>query len=559
MKNIGIGAFNLFLHFKKNNGTNRTISYLLVLAVLNLSTSCSYYKVKDIQIDKDQLAQQIQTFNAARNYAIINKTWHLENLVVNDDERTMSGTVQALWTEHSYEKIRESKKTHRYKKDEKQPLNELYFTVTMAKSPMAGESLTIPFENITAISVNDKNTGRTVLNIAAGTIGAFFATMLIIVALKSSCPFVYVKDGTAYVFQGELYPGIITANLQRLDYLQLPDIQTEAGQLILKVTNELREVQYTDMLQLWIIEHEAGELVVLDKNGRPQFFSNLHPPVSAIDENHREVGQQIGMKDNIFHNFNDDLNNTTSTRKLELKFKRPKGSQKAKLLLTAKNSLWLDYVFGRFNAQFGAYYNQFQKDQQQVSAAQGQQWAIDQHIPLSVSIKTDKGWETIDRINTVGPMATRDIAVPIDLGDISGDSVEVRLEAGFMFWDLDYAAIDFSEDRPYEITKLKPISAFDQNDRDVASLLASGDGQYFVQPEVGDQVEVRFVSPQMNPEKLRATFLVNKGYYNYIRNYEGIPDFERLKKFRNKNTFTRYSENAYKEIMAIDRPENASL
>ncbi len=559
MKNIGIGAFDLFLHFKTNNGTNRTISYLLVLAILNLSSSCSYYKVKDIQIDKDQLSQQIQTFNAERNYAIINKTWHLENLVVNDDERTMSGTVQALWTEHSYEKIRESKKTHRYKKDEKQPLNELYFTVTLAKSPMAGESLTIPFEDITAISVNDKNTGRTVLNIAAGTIGAFFATMLIIAALKSSCPFVYVKDGTGYVFQGELYPGIITANLQRFDYLQLPDIQAEAGQLILKVTNELREVQYTDMLQLWVIEHEVGELVVLDKNGRPQFFSNLLPPVSAIDENHREVGQQIGMKDNDFHNFNEDLENTTSTRKLDLKFERPKGSQKAKLLLTAKNSLWLDYVFGRFNAQFGAYYNQFQKDQQQVSAAKAQQWAIDQHIPLSVSIKTDQGWEIIDQINTVGPMATRDIAVPIDLNGISGDNLEVRLEAGFMFWDLDYAAIDFSEDRPFDIAKLKPISAFDQNDRDVASLLESGDGQYLVQPEVGDQVEVRFASPQKNPEKMRATFLVNKGYYNYIRNYEGIPDLERLKKFRNMNTFTRYSENAYKEIMAIDRPENAAL
>jgi hypothetical protein len=44
-------------------------------------------------------------------------------------------------------------------------------------------------------------------------------------------------------------------------------------------------------------------------------------------------------------------------------------------------------------------------------------------------------------------------------------------------------------------------------------------------------------------------FLKNRGYYTYVRDYDGIPDFTELQKFRDANTFTRFSENEYHRVL----------
>lgn len=546
-------------YFKTDHKITRFLSVLLAFLVLQLPMGCNYYRVKEVPLTRENMAEQIREFNGQDNYAMINESWHLRDLTVNEDTRTISGMVLLPGEQHRASYKRVPNKSYRYRNYEKQPLNELHFEVDTTIVPVVGQQLTINFGDIKSISVNNHDTGRTILTVVGTTIGILFVSLIVILATKSSCPFVYIRDGDTYVFMGELYPGVITPQMQRLDYLSLPGFYPEDGNYTLMVTNELREIQHTDLLELWIAEHDPGTKLVPDNQGELQVFKDLHSPTAAHNRSSHVPIHPLLSADDIFYGFDEGPSTPESTRELVLEFDKPPEAQKAKLWLTAKNSLWLDYVFGKFNEQFGAYYNTFQKKQQDIPRETSIKWMEDQHIPLSVFVKGWNGWELAGHLSSVGPMATRDLAVPLDLRDLPPGKVQVKLECGFKFWELDYAGIDYSENTGYNITKIAPAGAIDEEGRDVTSLLLKADGDYLTQPEIGNEVTVTFKAPALHPGMVQSAFLVNRGYYNYIRDYDGIPDLKRLKAFREKHTFTRFSENMYMAVMAMDDPVDIAL
>lgn len=546
-------SFYISLLFSKKKSV--FISILLSIAILNLSISCSYYNVRDVKTTKETISEHIKEFNTSEKYVVIHsndKSWHLNNVILNEDNQTISGNVLPVNNAHQYKKSRDVKRVHRYKKKVNKPFDELHFYLKTARSFEYSIPVEIPLSEITNISINDKNSGRSVANIFLGTIGTVFAVMLIVAALKSSCPFVYIKNGEEFNFIGELYPGTITANMQKDDYLPLPNFSADDNEYVLKVSNQLKEIQHTDQLQLQVINHSKDIEVLLDGKGKVQTFTNIQSPLKVILENGIDKPTAALKKDYDFYSFNTPKSSFNSTRSVEFNFDKPENSNKAKLYLTAKNSIWLDYIFGKFNEQFGLYYNKFQKDQQHLSGEEMKTWANAQNIPLSVYLKTNSGWQLVEKINTVGPMAMRDIVVPINLEEIKGEKLQIKLETGFMFWEVDYVGIDFSENVDLNISQINPSEAIDQNGNNVTALLLENDNKYFTQPNIGDEVVVKFPVKEYNPELTQTVFLKNRGYYNYIRDYKGVPDFEKLQTFKEDNTFTRFSEKAYFEFVNFD-------
>jgi uncharacterized protein YqkB len=551
MRSLSNSKFRPLNFFIKNRKFASFLSVFLTLLFLNLVIGCSYYNVKSVTTSPETMADQIAEFNKTQQYAIIhsgNNIWNLNNIVLNEDNKTISGTAQMVESNHIPLKPRDSKRVHRYD-NKKTPLNEVHFYTNSINTPQYGDEITIPFSEITSISVNDKNTGRSIANVFLGTIGVIAVLLIIVAATKSSCPFIYVKNGEEYVFTGELYPGVLTANQQRDDYILLPNLDKASNEYVIKITNELKEIQYTDFVQLLEINHPNNVTVLLDKNGIPQTFSELIAPKKVVVDNVYSNSDPVLRKDNNSYLFNSELINNSSVREIKLHFNKSQQADNAKLFLTVKNSMWLDYVFGKFNEQFGAYYPKFQKNQQNYSKEKNENWINAQNIPLSVYLKTASGWELIDRIETVGPMAFRDIAVPINVSNIAGDEVIVKLETGFMFWEVDYASIDFSENVPLEITYNTPVNAVDGNGVDVTKLLASADQKYFVQPNIGDEVDVTFKTREQKQDLKRTFFLKNIGYYNYIRDYEGDPNFLQLKLFKSDGAFTDFSKYEFEVLM----------
>lgn len=537
--------------FSRNCAFTRYLSVLLAFAVINLSLSCSYYSVKDVPVSAEakEVSSQIKEFNASKKYVIVHSdglSWHLKNMIINDDNQVIEGTIEPVNSRHTSIKPRDSKRVHRYVATKTEPINEIHIYLKSSSVFEDSRDVAIPLSDIKRLSYNDKNVGRSVLNVVGGTIGTAFVFLLIAAALKSSCPFVYIKNGDEYVFAGELYPGTITPKMQEYDYLPLPNFKSQDNMYTIKISNELKEIQYTDQLQLIRIDHKRNEKVLLDINGNIQTFRNIQLPVNCYADNINDQLDSVKNKDDVFFTFDSPKATSDATRSIVFDFERQEGQNKAKLFLTAKNSVWLDYVFGKFNEQFGWYYNTFQKEQQQLEKKIITDWVEGQNIPLSVYIKNGTDWELVEKINSVGPLATRDIAIPIDLSEIKGKKVEVKLVTGFMFWELDYIGIDYTPNSEVEIRTLDLESAIDQDGNDVANLLLNADGEYFIQPNMRDEVVVSFrASADARGPQATSVFLKNKGYYNYIRDYRGIPDREKLESFREDHAFTKFSEKRY--------------
>ncbi len=553
-------AFNPFTFIKRNPKLHTALSIFLVIAFLHLTTACSYYKVGEMTTTKKEFGSKIDKFNKTGHYAIIHSngySWHLKNLEVNLESSTIKGKVDSINTLHTYKKPRDIKGANKFKLKKQFPVEEMHFQLNSTIVPNYGTDMIIPFETIESISLNKRDGGTEAAYLFLGAIGVLVGLTLLVFALKSSCPFAYVWTEEGYVFMGELYPGMITENMQIDDYLPLGSYDLSTNQFVVKVTNELKEVQHTDALELIAITHPDEVEVLLDDQGNYYTLTNLIPPQQVIIDNIEEDMTAALYKDDIAYTFNTQDEMVDSRRNITMEFNVPNDQNDGKLLLRAKNSLWLDYMFGQFNQKFGSLYKQFQSNQQQTSGEESRQWISDQDIPLSIYVETNTGWELIKSINTVGPLKYRDLVIPVERKYLANNTVNIKVETGFMFWEVDYIAIDFSPQLDLNISVLAPEIATDQNDLNVTKLLSETDKTYLIQPNIGDEVVVEFQSEILS-QGHQSLFLRNRGYYNYIRDYKGTPDIQSLKSFKEKNQFTLYSMLEYYSLMGMEAKEDVA-
>ena len=544
--------FNPLLFFHSHKGTRSFLSILLTIAFLNLATGCSYYKVRSEPIQSEQeVAEQIKAFNEANKYIILHKnnaSLHFANPIVNEDNMEFSGTISLLSEEHMSDKVIEVNKSYRYNRNKTYPLDQVHIFLKPGEWLSLGNAV-IPINDIQRIGIVNNNGGLSFINAALGTIGVFALFMIVVALTKSSCPFVYVSNGNEYIFAGELYPGNIIKNAQETDYLPLPALQNNQGQYNIQITNELLEIQHTDLAQLMVVSHPKNTKALADKNGRILIYQDLQSPIQTVLDGKIKNLQPGVAKDGVSFMFDTPFNTTDSKRSAVFTFNKPANATDAKLLITAKNSLWLDYVFGKFNKKFGSYYSTFQKKQQETSKAAALQWRQEQNIPLTVSIKSNGVWKEVEKLASVGPLSDRDLGIKLDLSTINADLIEVKLETGYMFWEVDYIGIDYSGELPYKTELLDPAEAVTNTGQDVASLLKSRDGQYLTQEQLGDKVDIIYRTSSTMKGSEYSYFLKNRGYYTYVRDYDGIPNFTELQKFREANTFTRFSENEYHRVL----------
>lgn len=518
----------------------------LVLVIFSGISGCSYYKVKKSDLNNPPSSQELQKLSPEERYVIIhsgNQRMHLNKVRLDEDRKLLSGELTQLDPQH-VNKTPVHKKTYRYKRTEKNPLNEVHFYTSKNLDLRVGEEVAIPFSILDSVSVNNPNTGRSVINVVGTTVGVLAVGIAVIALTKSSCPFIYIKDGEEFVFTGELYPGAITPNLQRDDYIPLPGFKPVGEDYIIRITNELHEVQHTDLAHLIVVNHPEDVKVVLDDEGRPHSLSDIQEPKKAFSEDLTESLTHVQRQNNKVYMFDSESQSTDGSRSMTMEFTRPAGAGQAKLFLTAKNSFWLDYAFGKFNEKFGSYYSTFQKQQLTAPGEESRQWAIDQHIPLSIYLKTKEGWQLVKRINSVGPLAYRDIVVPFNLKYVQGENVVLKFETGFMFWEIDRAGIDFSKNIDLEPIVVEPSYAVDEKGNNVTSLLLKNDGKYLIQPEVGNAVTVTYTYSSKDESKT-TLFLKNRGYYTYIRKYSGMPDVAELRSFKKKGRFSQFSKEQY--------------
>jgi len=514
-------------------------------------SGCYYYKVtKSSGPPRDDISK-IQDSQKFIILHLDDKAWQFTGIIV--DDGSVTGKISELIGHEKY-KTTNPERANRYirraRLNESDVLNEVHIYVNGFSETENGK-ITIPTSDIQKIELYDKDSGATTASWVFGSLGVAagaFAILLVIVALtKSSCPFVYAWDGTDFYFTGEIFSGATQPGLERDDYLPLPRIASSDGIYSLRLTNEVREIQSVNLAELICIDHPTGLSVLIDKYGKVNTFRKPLPPVSAVNTAGMNLLPVIGGKDSLYYSGDETGSGKNGVEEVVMKFLKPDGAGSAKLVVRAKNSFWLDILFTKFHGLFGEKYIEFAQKQESESGENLEKYLLDQKIPLSVYIEKDGKWEFMDYFNIAGPMAMRDDVINLDLAGISSDTVTVRLETGFLFWELDFAAIDYSVNEKVFRSVIPVSRAIDNHDSDIQELLRSRDKDYVVLKEIGDETLLEFENTGLQgPE--RSVFLHSSGFYKILRDQEGYADRKTLKTFKNPNRFPVFSKETYNQL-----------
>jgi hypothetical protein len=481
------------------------------------------------------------------------KAYYMNAISLSADKRTLNAVLDTLPPHHRLHLKNGRKGRMQYKKttNDEAVLTEVHLYIPRDSSLHPGNYL-LSLNQVQKIEVVEKDkqrtTGSYVIGAIGYTFGAFAVAAIIIAATKSSCPFVSAYTNNEFVLQGEIYGGAIYPQLARDDYMPLRMEPLADGTLQVKISNELQEKQYTDFADLLVITHQKNSKVLSDEKGNLYEIRQPETPVKAWTSNQPDVLTSVlKANDNSLVHFDDTLA-TDAGNYLITQFNKPADMKKAKLILSVKNSYWLDYLYGEMAKGFGSYYTTFIKKQHKTPVAQLLKWTKDQKLPLEVSIKTKTGWQKITDLTTIGPLATREIVVSLDLGNIDNKLIEIKLSSGFMFWEMDYAAIDYSDNKTFEVQRISPSIATDEGGKNVLSQLEKKDGIYLAQPLPGNMVTLKYKSKPQADDRTRSYILHTRGYYEHVRDFKGAPNIGFLNQFKQPNAFPLFSLRQYKKF-----------
>jgi hypothetical protein len=141
-------------------------------------------------------------------------------------------------------------------------------------------------------------------------------------------------------------------------------------------------------------------------------------------------------------------------------------------------------------------------------------------------------------------MALRDEIMPINLKGINSDTIKIKLKTGFLFWEIDYAGMDFSKNEEMKPVAVPVKTAIDNNNLDIRGLLINRDNGYYVQKQTGDAAVLTFDKP-LQGEGTRSVFLHTRGYYKILREQTGKAEKKKLRTFRKPNRVPAFSKETF--------------
>jgi hypothetical protein len=353
---------------------------------------------------------------------------------------------------------------------------------------------------------------------------------------SESCPFVYSFDGERFILDAEPYGGAICQALKRTEWCGLEHLQEADGFYRVLITNELEESQYTDEMKLVIVDHPEGVEIGPDAAGRIHTFVQPVAPLRAVQNEGKDISGLVLEKDRKIwaSRYEDDPSsrNTGLRDELVFEFAKPRDAQKVKLLVNASTDFWGSRVAKEFLTLFGYGIS----DWYSAVNARGAEfhkvmsWYMREELYLlHVKVETPTGWKVRGIMYGGGPFVAEDKAYVLDIADVTGETLRIKLTPPTQFWNIDFLAVDYSDDMEVDVTEIAPASAGARKNPAIDELLASLDDRYFVMPRTGDSVELVFPAPAGKPGLGRSILLKASGYYDIRLPAEGEPQMDLIK------------------------------
>ncbi|MGD2218167.1 MAG: hypothetical protein PVJ64_15525 [Gemmatimonadales bacterium] len=399
--------------------------------------------------------------------------------------------------------------------------------------------IAIPVEDVKTVELRKTDVAGTVLVLAV--LGGL--TALVAEAVKEepppppkedlvSCPLVYSFDGEDWRLDSGTFAGAILPGLARTDVDNLEFARTVQGRLMLKLANELAETDYVDAISVLAVDHAPGLQVAPDHSGRLHSYAELVRPARAHDDRGRDALPRVVEADGWNWESAPAVRDTSRAADLldglEIVFPRPAEARTAKLLVDGSDSPWAPHLMKTYMAlhgqQLSAWHLSMRADPERARRL-GAKMAREGF--LRVALWTGDDWLPQGIIWGVGPEAPKRQALPLDLTQVPGALVRVRLESIPSLWLIDQVAIDYSDDQPLEVRELYAETAVDASGRDVRAPLSAVDRDHYVL-EPGDFAELAFRVPPTQEGAARSYLVRTTGWYRVHAPEIGEPDVATL-------------------------------
>jgi hypothetical protein len=407
-------------------------------------------------------------------------------------------------------------------------------------------TISIDLKSINNVSFFKKssNPGSVIL---VATLGVFLL-LIIVLAIACNCPHVYLQNGETFEYTNTLFTGALSEKLERYDYKELQDFNPDKRSLFMQIKNEDNEKQFTNLLGLKVAYHDPSFQVMTDKNGNLYSISSPTKPIHTVDQEDTDQLTSIASDDESYFSFDSRTKNGLVST--DLMFSKPSDASNAKLILNLKNSEWAGYIHQKFLENLGTYQKDWVQSNSKKTTEQQQQALKKGGVPFVIYVKKRNKWMEVETIQPIGNASDQSIVIPIDEKLLTEDSIEIRLQSGFKFWELDYAAMDFSKQKEFDIQTISP-SFVSGNETNVTALL-SNDNSYLMTESGSEPISVRFDG--LNSGKNRTLFLESKGYYVRNKMETNEPNWLELAKISRKHGLGRFSQEMFlKSIMTFQQ------
>lgn len=437
------------------------------------------------------------------------------------------------------------------------------FTVTEDSTTYEGRpattkefvSVVIPIDSLIQIWVRKSDPVRTVVAVIGVAAAIGLMTLLVAAALKESCPFVYSFDGQSFAFDAEPLGGAICEGLKRSESSRLDYVQPVDGQYRIKFRNEVPEIQYIDGVSLLVADYPTGALIVPDTAGRLHVIEQAIPTLSAVDENGASIVSFIEDRDGLVWQTqmtNASLADDTSNRhQLTFEFPKPPDARTARIIINAGTAIWGSNMIREMLQLRGDGVADWYQSVNQLGAD-----AMDllrfnlreEMYVLKLQVLKESMFEARTLIWGGGPFVTEDRVYEIDVADLAGDKLVLRVDPPKGFWTIDYLSVDYDQHDCVAPVESELISAMDDRQQCIKELVSVTDSRYYVMETVGEEAEIVFNAPPQAQGLKRSVFLRTTGYYE-VQTDTSAPEQSALVSYlmNEPGAILSYAQSRYRE------------
>jgi hypothetical protein len=513
----------------------KKITVLLIIAISFSSCFNNYFKVKtDTELKEDQLKQ----LSASEKKIIVhfrNAMKLLTNPVFGPDQ--ISGGLEAYYAMANRYTNPDTEKSDffNYKRKYRKILfSEIHIYVNEDYSGQ--NTYLITTQNFVKTNIYSHDKAMTNFSYALG--GAIIVGMVALIAnigdmpIGYNCPQTYFETTPGqYKFIGGLFTGAVRQDLQRTDMMSLPNL-TSSDTLRIQIKGMANETQYLDFAEVRQVVHPEGTEVVGNHYGDLFIIRHLKMPNEIITGETVDRSKNLLFRDGQSYGFH--IADSSDQSNIRLKFSRKEGDKKAVLVARMKNSAWGGYIT-----------NELKRSYADPLALEAGYTSTAINTSMKISVMTKKGWKAVDHFPPAGNTAIRDLAMEIDLSEVEGKDVIVKMEAPYRFWDLDHVGLSYEIVKPADVSRLCRVSAT-VDGKNFSGSIDHQDGLYLAL-ESTDQVDLEYIKqPSPVPGTITSYVLVAGGFY-HLKPQNTVMQTNPLR-FSEPASLNKYSIARYKEL-----------